>query len=353
MKKTVSLLLAATTLLAACNKQEQMPLPETQTYGTIQLSIDADSGLQTKAVEAYTTAQTYESQVNKVQVFVFGSDGKINYYKNLGTSLTGSITTSSGSKTVYAVVNGPDLSTVGTLSELEAKAVDLSANSTTASTGFVMTGKATCTVSGTDVDCAVTVSRLVSRVVLKSVVNGLPSSYGELRVERVYLSNVVGNQNLAGTASPSTWYNREGRKDESPLVESHIIDGSTYRASCEDLTYRSVGQQVAVGGTLEPSVPYLLYSFPNAATAAPSGFSAGFTPQRSVLVVAATVKGETYYYPVVLDASTLERNTSYTVGLTVTSLGSKDPNEPVDKGSAAVTVTVDGWKAGAAYDEVI
>ena len=58
MKKTVSLLLAATTLLAACNKQEQMPLPEPQTYGTIQLSIDADSGLQTKAVEAYTTAQT-------------------------------------------------------------------------------------------------------------------------------------------------------------------------------------------------------------------------------------------------------------------------------------------------------
>ena len=145
MKKTVSLLLAATTLLAACNKQEQMPLPETQTYGTIELSIDADSGLQTKAVEAYTTAQTYESQVNKVQVFVFGSDGKINYYKNLGTSLTGSITTSSGSKTVYAVVNGPDLSTVGTLSELEAKAVDLSANSTTASLGGMPSGVSTCT----------------------------------------------------------------------------------------------------------------------------------------------------------------------------------------------------------------
>ena len=95
------------------------------------------------------------------------------------------------------------------------------------------------------------------------------------------------------------------------------------------------------------------FSHSSRSSAQRSGFSAGFTPQRSVLVVAATVKGETYYYPVVLDASTLERNTSYTVGLTVTSLGSKDPNEPVDKGSAAVTVTVDGWKAGAAYDEVI
>ena len=326
-------------MLAACSRQEQ-PAAVPQEFGTIEFSIIPQEGQVTRAVTSYTEAQAHETRINSVQVLVFG------------TGLTGSISTTSGTKTVYAVVNGPDLSAVATLSELESSAVDLSANGTGSSGGFVMTGKATCTVSGTDVDCAVTVSRLVSRVVLKSVVNGLPSSYGELRVERVYLSNVVGNQNLAGTASPSTWYNREGRKDESPLVESHIIDGSTYRASCEDLTYRSVGQQVAVGGTLEPSVPYLLYSFPNAATAAPSGFSAGFTPQRSVLVVAATVKGETYYSPV-LDASTVERNTSYTVGLTVTSLGSKDPNEPVDKGSAAVTVTVDGWKAGAAYDEVI
>ena len=96
MKKTISFLLAATTLLAACNKQEQ-PVAEPQACGTIQLTIAADSGPQTRAVTAYTTAQTYETQVNKVQVLVFGSDGKINFYKNLGTSLTGSITTTAGS----------------------------------------------------------------------------------------------------------------------------------------------------------------------------------------------------------------------------------------------------------------
>lgn len=353
MKKTVSLLLAATTLLAACNKQEQMPLPETQTYGTIELSIDADSGLQTKAVEAYTTAQTYESQVNKVQVFVFGSDGKINYYKNLGTSLTGSITTSSGSKTVYAVVNGPDLSTVGTLSELEAKAVDLSANSTTASTGFVMAGKASCTVSSSSVNCAITVSRLAARVVLKSVTNALPASYGALKIERVFLSNVVGNQNLAGTASPSTWYNKEGRKDESPLVESHIIDGSTYTASCPTLTFKSVAQSVANGASHAPSTPYFFYSYANSSTASPAGFNATFAAQRSVLVVVATVDGAICYYPVVLDDAALVRNTTYTVGLTINSVGSTDPNKPVEKGAINVTVTVAGWQAGATYDETI
>lgn len=352
MKKTISFLLAATTFLAACNKQEQ-PAAEPQAYGTIQLTIDADSGLQTKAVSAYTTAQTYETQVNKVQVFVFGSDGKINFYKNLGKSLTGSITTTAGTKTVYAVVNGPDLSTVGALSELEAKAVDLSANSTTASTGFVMAGKNTCTVSGTAASCAITVSRLAARVVLASVTNALPSSYGALKIERVFLSNVVGNQNIAGTASPSTWYNKEGRKDESPLVESHIIDGSTYAASCPTLTFKSVGQSVANGSSLTPSTPYLFYGYANSSTTAPSGFNATFSAQRSVLVVVASVNSEVFYYPVVLDSSTLVRNTTYTVGLTINSLGSKDPNDPVEKGSMNVNITVAGWQAGATYDETI
>ena len=58
------------------------------------------------------------------------------------------------------------------------------------------------------------------------------------------------------------------------------------------------------------------------------------------------------YYPVVLN-SALARNTSYTVGLTITGLGSDDPDKPVTKGSIAVTITVDGWTAGAVYDETI
>jgi len=70
-------------------------------------------------------------------------------------------------------------------------------------------------------------------------------------------------------------------------------------------------------------------------------------------VVAATIEGKLYYYPVVLNNSTIERNTTYTVALTITSLGSDDPNKPVDKGSADITVSVDGWKAGATYDETI
>ena len=349
---------AAIAGLTACNKDltPDVVLPQNQEeLGTLSFEImPAEDVAVTKAVSAYTTAQTYEAQVNKVQILVFGSDGAINFYKNLGSSTSGSISTTAGTKTVWAVVNGPDLSSVGTLSALQATAVDLSANSTTASTGFVMAGSSTCTVSsGATASCAVTVSRLASRVALTSVVNNLPSSYGAITINRVFLSNVVGNQNLAGSASASTWYNKNGRADESTRNTAHIIDGSTYKASCEALTYKGVVSSLANGGTYSPSTPLLFYSYPNSSTTAPAGFQSTFAAQRSVLVVVATISGTTYYYPVVLDDAVLARNTAYTVGLTITGLGSSDPNTPVTKGSISASVTVSGWSSGATYDETI
>ena len=349
MKKTIIAMAAACVALAACNKEQTLApvTPSEEGTGQITFTVAGDEPAETRAVTAYTTAQTYESQVNKVQVFVFGSDGAINFYQNLGTATSGSISTTAGTKTVWAVVNGPDLSTIGTLSALQATAVDLSANSTTASTGFVMAGSSTVSVTnGGTASCAITVSRLVSRVALSTVVNKLPQSYGAITIDRVFLCNVVGNQNLAGNAAASTWYNQNGRADEPTRVKNHIIDGSTYKASCETLTYKGVSQSVANGAAHTPSTPYLFYSFPNSSTAAPSGFLSTFAAQRSVLTVVATISGKTYY-------ATLERNKAYTVGLTITGLGSDDPNKPVEKGSLTASITVSGWTAGANYDETI
>ncbi len=254
MKKRIFMIAAACAALAACSKEPVGSAIVSQEEGSIVFTVAGEDPAATKAVSAYTTAQTYESQVNKVQLFVFGSDGAINFYQNLGTSTSGSISTTAGTKTVWAVVNGPDLSTIGTLSALQATAVDLSANSTTASTGFVMAGSASVTVtSGGTANCAITVSRLVSRVALSSIVNKLPQSYGAITVDRVFLANVVGNQNLAGSAAAATWYNKNGRADESTRNTTHIIDGSTYKASCEALTYKGVGQSVANGATHSPS----------------------------------------------------------------------------------------------------
>ena len=341
---------AIAAIACSCEPEKDcLPCQEEKT-ATLNVSLDFEDDNHTKAT-SYVTSQTYETAVNNVQVLVFDSTGALNAYVDADKSVTGiTINTTAGSKTVWAVVNGPDLSSVTTVSGLSAMAIDLGDNSTTASAGFVMAGSTTCTVSSSTATASISVRRFVARVALAKVSNSLPDSYGSLTVNSVALINVVGNQNLAGAATPSTWYNKMGRKDGA-TASSQIIDGSSYLASCPTLTFRSISSSVANGSSLTPSTPYLLYCYPNSTSTDAEGWSSSFTARKTRLVVTATISGTKYYYPIVIDAPT--RNTAYTVELTITGLGSTDPDKPVVKGSINASVTVQGWSAGAVYEETI
>ena len=351
MKKTLFIMAAVAAMACSCDKDADCePCQEAQTKATLNVSLDFEDEPQTRAT-SYVTAQTYETKVNDVQVLVFDSSGALNAYVDADTKTSGiSISTTAGSKTVWAVVNGPNLSSITTLSALQSTAVDLGANSTTETTGFVMAGSTTCTVGSSAATASVAVKRLVARVALQKINNSLPGSYGALTVNNVTLINVAGNQNLAGTASVSTWYNKMGRKDGATAT-GQIIDGSTYVASHPTLTFKSVGSSVVNGASLTPTTPYLFYCYPNSTTTDATGWSSSFTARKTRLVVAATIGGTKYYYPVVID--TPARNTAYTVELTITGLGSTDPDKPVQKGSITASVTVEGWASGAVYNETI
>ena len=353
MKKTFSILALAAAVLCSCDKNADcvpcQNAEENQEPATLSVSLGFDDP-ETRAVTAYTTAQDYEKAVNSVQILVFDASGKINMYKDAGTTVSDiQLSTTAGQKTVWAVVNGPDLSTVATLSALQAKAVDLADNSLTKTEGFVMAGSTSCTVSATGGTAAVTVSRLVSRVALQKVTNSLPSGYGALKIDNVTLINVVGNQNLAGNASIATWYNKMGRKDGG--AQADIIDGSTNKASCPSLTFVAPAATVNNGAAHTPATPHLFYCYPNATSADANGWVSSFTARKTRLVVAATISGTKYYYPVTIN--TPERNKAYTVELTITGLGSTDPDQPVSKGAITASVTVQGWQTGATYEETI
>ena len=350
MKKGIFIMTAIAAIACSCEPEKDcLPCQEEKT-ATLNVSLDFEDDNHTKAT-SYVTSQTYETAVNNVQVLVFDSTGALNAYVDADKSVTGiTINTTAGSKTVWAVVNGPDLSSVTTVSGLSAMAIDLGDNSTTASAGFVMAGSTTCTVSSSTATASISVRRFVARVALAKVSNSLPDSYGSLTVNSVALINVVGNQNLAGAATPSTWYNKMGRKDGA-TASSQIIDGSSYLASCPTLTFKSISSSVANGSSLTPSTPYLLYCYPNSTSTDAEGWSSSFTARKTRLVVTATISGTKYYYPIVIDAPT--RNTAYTVELTITGLGSTDPDKPVVKGSINASVTVQGWSAGAVYEETI
>lgn len=349
MKKGIFIMTAIAAIACSCEPEKDcLPCQEEKT-ATLNVSLDFEDDNHTKAT-SYVTSQTYETAVNNVQVLVFDSTGALNAYVDADKSVTGiTINTTAGSKTVWGVVNGPDLSGITTLSALQSKAVDLSANSTTTSTGFVMAGSTTCTVSSSTT-ASIQVRRLVARIALQKVNNSLPASYGAITINNVTLINVVGNQNLNGSASISTWYNKMGRKDGA-TASSQIIDGSTYPASCPTLTFKSISSSVANGSSLTPSTPYLLYCYPNSTSTDAEGWSSSFTARKTRLVVTATISGTKYYYPIVIDTPT--RNTAYTVELTITGLGSTDPDKPVVKGSINASVTVQGWSAGAVYEETI
>ena len=351
MKKTLFIMAAVAAMACSCDKDADCePCQEAQTKATLNVSLDFEDEPQTRAT-SYVAAQTYETKVNDVQVLVFDSTGALNAYVDADTKTSGiSISTTAGSKTVWAVVNGPNLSSITTLSALQSTAVDLGANSTTETTGFVMAGSTTCTVGSSAATASVAVKRLVARVALQKINNSLPASYGALTVNNVTLINVVGNQNLAGSASISTWYNKMGRKKDATAT-GQIIDGSTYVAEIPTLTFKSVGTSVANGGSLTPTTPYLFYCYPNSTSTDATGWSSSFTARKTRLVVAATIGGTKYYYPVVID--TPARNTAYTVELTITGLGSTDPDKPVQKGSITASVTVEGWASGAVYNETI
>ena len=360
MKKTC-IFLALALLAAACNKAQNVaeaPLSSEDANGAIHLTITPEDGPLSKAGTAYSEQLGYETVIKRVQIFVFGPDGKIvSYYVNEPSqtpSLDVTMTTTPGPKTVWAVVNGPDLKSVATLTELQSSAVDLKENGTTEAVGFIMAGSNSCTVSGSaPVECDINVSRLVSRIAVTSIKNRLPVAYGVVKLRSVYLSNVVGNQNVAGTAAPATWYNQDGRVDETTRSASHIINSSsTLKASCPDLTFKNMDVNVDINGSYVPT-RCAMYTYPNSNLTAPDGFSSPFTPKCCVLTIETQINGDIQYYPIALNKNALERNTSYTVEVTLKGPGSNDPNKPAERGSLEVSLHVQPWSATIVYDEVI
>ncbi len=349
MKKILlSLAFVGVLAAASCSReplfQEEHPFAET---GNLSVNIVLDGDGLTRA--AYTAETDSEKKLSDIQLLIFHADGKLAYYRDLGTSQSiDDICLTCGDKTVWVVANAPDLSSVGSLSELTAKSIELAENNDPDS-DFVMAGHNSVTV-GKDSSVGIVMTRFVSRIVLNRVTNGLPSAAGKLAVENVYLSNVVGNQTLAGGSDkPSLWYNQMGRQTDA-VLSTAIIDGKTYMASAPKLTFRTVGASVNTNASLSGG-PYLLYTYPNDATADVPGWSSGFTARKTCLVVTATLGGKRYYYPVAVGPTV--RNNTYTVEMNITGPGSEDPGKPVDKDSFKATITTQSWQGTTVYTETI
>lgn len=352
MKKTITFLAALCALMTvSCEKNHDEASLDDEQMGQMFLTVEIDDEVSTKAVTAYTEHLSYEKSANNLQILVFDTQGRLNaYHKDGNADLTDvNITTTIGRKNVYAVINGPDLSGIKSHSALQAFNVALAENSLDSSVGFVMAGSAECQVLASSVATPVIkASRLVSRVALQKINNKVPSAYGSIKINSAVLANVAGNQNVLGNAAISTWYNKAGKN-----ASGNIIDCSSVTADCASLTSELISKSVPCGYSLAMTSPYLFYCYPNSTTTDVQGWNGGsFSARKTRLVVSADINGTTYYYPITLTTPPA-RNTTYTVELTITGLGSTDPDKPVEKGSFSATVEIADWSTGEAYSEVI
>lgn len=352
MKKIILLpaaIMAALTL--SCSREDPAREQSIPQNGELLINILPD-GIATKAGTPDISSQSHETRVQKIDIYVFDENGQLNlHHQKENNSLNDiRLSVSTGAKKVWAVLNGPTLDGIVRVSDLETALVSMEDNQATASGGtFTMAGSNTCTVtaSGTT-PCTITAARFVARIRLTKVKVNLPTAYGSVDFPSIMLTNVVADRKIGGEAGTGRWINKKGRTDQG-----RIIDGSaSAKASAEAVTFLKWNKHVSNGSQLDLSDQFLcFYGFENPATEDRTGTGGTFLEEPTRLVLTATISGSTYYYPVTLP--NLQRNRAYEVELTITGLGSDDPDIVPKRGSVDADITILPWKEGIIVNETI
>lgn len=305
MKKPYLLLAAAALLVGACTQENTVPAPETSAPLRLVVGI---RGTETRATGVVSNSSDSEAKVNDLQIFVFNGNS-LDGRAHAENAMTATVSCTSGVRDIIAVVNAPDLSAITSKPDLMAQVATLSNDPA----NFQMIGQKT-EVLRLDGTVEIPVNRLAARIVLKGVKNALSNSAqaSSFRLRAVYLTNVAGDVDFAGSSSytVSRWYNQRGYQAANNLG---------------NFTYDAINETVASGSTYTSA--HYFYAMPNAKAAAVGG---PWTPRATRLVIQAEMAGVVYDYPILLPA--LESNKSYEIDLvTLSRPGNPDDGiEPDD-----------------------
>ena len=299
--------------------------------GTLSVSVEYES-MKTKAPTEYTSELNEEKMIRDVTVLVFDkSTGQLSAYDKLN-SLAEEIvfTVSAGEKTVYVLVNGPDLGSVRNIEQMLQVVDDLNSGKLN-DDGLAMLGCEDCYVSAKNpAEPVVIVRRLAARVVLKKVTNNIPGQYGKMTVDCVYLGYANLKQSLSGNVTGMA--NLNGYADED-MTKPIGKDGEVGAAAT--YLYRSIGKDIAVGASSDEK--YHMYCHPND------------SQNHTCLYLLVTIDGSQYYYRVPLNKG-LAANTTSSVELEITNLGyTQPPVGDMQKDAIFALVNIAGWDASEEY----
>lgn len=313
-------------MTCACQKENQCRTCDESRPVEVTVSINGSS--MTKV-----TGNPYanESKVNNLQILAFNDAGELEGYRNVDNEMSVTLMASSGRKTVWAVVNAPSLEGVTTLDALEGTMTNLADNSLD---NFVMTGSITEELTDGAV-IAITVRRMVARVSVAKITAAFadtPAYAGKtLKIKGIYMLNVSSSVDLALKGEPAAWYNKLRHEDE----ESDVF------------LYDALDQTVENNSSYE--VEHAYYPYPNNVDVSVKSIAeegrGTWSPRRSILCIEVEYDGTVGYYPVELPV--IERNKTYVIEeVVITRTPGDKPYDPIDTGSATVSITVQDWELG-------
>lgn len=219
---------------------------------------------------------------------------------------------------------------------------------------FPMRGTTTFTVSANEV-ATVTISlvRTVRRTVINSIRNSLqtPLTFIGAYLADVYIADIP-----VPLPDDAFWCNKWGRGTNHALVTSasNSLEYPSLTAwfDSED----GLPAVIAAGQTRSWPQPngrkgVRLYSMPNALSdfVTPYEAGAGWTPGITRLVLVVSIGGHICYYSIPLE--NLPSNYSSTYDITISGVGSADPESAVESHTYTLAFPVTPWQAGATYTD--
>lgn len=323
MKKVLYFLAAAAATLGtiACNKDLNQNLPS-QNQGQFEegqkceVTVGIVGSERTKA-----TGSTAEDEVavKMLQIFVFRGDA-LDAYGKIANKDSLKLSCTAGQRTIYALVNDVDRSSIKTKTELLAA---VSNYSNTLEGGFAMIGSTDKTLPQTG-KITVEVNRLASRVIISKITRNFTSAAlaaQDLKIEKIWIQNVAADINFGLTAAPTTWLNKMN------------LDAQTNK-------YLSDAPNASVANGSAYETPHTFFCYPN--PTADDSSEATWCARHSRLVVQVKLGTDTYYYPITLPV--LEYNKSYEIAnLTLTRPGSDNPDVPVTFQDCTFDINIKPW----------
>ena len=337
--KKLMMFIAALIFVCSCSKDEVIEIVEPGLESMLYLSLTPDSNLpggenSTKATGDGHGSQAFDNTIQTLEVFIFRinegypDNGVLDGYRKFTGEELGNLTnlevqTTTGKKIIYAVANSHRVNWKGinTRQKFEEQMASLKDEDVK---NFMMTG-------GTEaqLQLASTVSfsirRLVSRIKLNSVKTsfaGGPYEGLPLEEPKVYLINVQASKFI---------YNGAGQ-NYSILNNRKYVESDSQGSVMAGMISEVIPAPIYDDGY---SVPHYFYCYENNLENEIGG------NRFTRLVIEGKLNGITYYYPIPI--KNLERNSCYSIDITIKRPGSLDPNKDVEKGTLLATMTVLDW----------